>query len=89
MRSKFLMGVIVVLILTNFIVQSTAIEMIEQSSMSTRNGKTLYVGGSEPGNYTKIQDAINNASDGDTVFVYNGTYDEKVLTLCKREIPRL
>ena len=45
MRSKFLMGVIVVLILTNFIVQSTAIEMIEQSSMSTRNGRTLYVGG--------------------------------------------
>jgi parallel beta-helix repeat protein len=31
----------------------------------------LYVGGSGPGNYTRIQDAIDNASDGDTVFVYN------------------
>ena len=36
----------------------------------------LYVGGSGPGNYTKIQDAINNASDGDTVFVYHGLYNE-------------
>ena len=49
MRSKCLIGAMVVLILTNFIVQSTAIEMIEQSSMSTQNGKTLYVGGSGPG----------------------------------------
>jgi parallel beta-helix repeat protein len=31
----------------------------------------LYVGGSGPGNYTKIQDAINDSSDGDTVYVYD------------------
>ncbi|MCX6663941.1 MAG: hypothetical protein NTZ75_06800, partial [Euryarchaeota archaeon] len=31
----------------------------------------LYVGGLNPGNYSKIQDAIDNASDGDTVFVYD------------------
>jgi len=37
-------------------------------------GKTLYVGGSGAGNYSKIQDAIDNANDGDTVFVYNGVY---------------
>jgi len=43
------------------------------------NGNTLYVGGTGEGNYTKIQDAINNASDGDTVFVYNGTYYENVI----------
>ncbi len=34
-------------------------------------GNWLYVGGSGPRNYTKIQDAIDNASDGDTVFVYD------------------
>jgi len=34
-------------------------------------GSILYVGGNQPGNYSKIQDAINNASDGDTVFVYD------------------
>ena len=34
-------------------------------------GDTLYVGGSGPGNYTLIQDAIDNSSDGDTVYVYD------------------
>jgi parallel beta-helix repeat protein len=39
----------------------------------------LYVGGSGPGNYTTIQNAINAASNGDTVFVYNGTYYEHIV----------
>jgi parallel beta-helix repeat protein len=41
----------------------------------------LYVGGSGPGNYTKIQDAVDNASDGDTVFVYDDSspYYENVV----------
>lgn len=42
------------------------------------SGNTLYVGGSGPGNYTMIQNAIDNASDGDTVYVFNGTYYEDV-----------
>lgn len=37
---------------------------------------TLYVGGSGPENFTLIQDAIDNASDGDIVYVYNGVYNE-------------
>ena len=44
----------------------------------TPMGKTLYVGGDGPGNYSKIQDAIDVTSDGDTVFVYSGTYYENV-----------
>jgi parallel beta-helix repeat protein len=40
---------------------------------------TLYVGGIGPGNYTSIQDAINNASAGNTVFVHNGLYKEQIL----------
>ncbi len=31
----------------------------------------FYVGGSGPGNYSNIQEAIDNASDGDTVFVFS------------------
>lgn len=34
----------------------------------------MYVGGSGSGNYTTIQAAINDANNGDTVFVFNGTY---------------
>jgi len=35
------------------------------------DGNTLYVGGSGPNNYTRIQDAVDDAVDGDTVFVYD------------------
>ena len=45
----------------------------------TPSGKTLYVGGSGAGNYTTIQSAIDDASDGDTVFVYSGIYYENVI----------
>jgi parallel beta-helix repeat protein len=44
-----------------------------------KNYKKLYVGGSGEGNYTKIQDAIDNASEGYTVFAYNGTYYENLV----------
>lgn len=54
------------------VVPSTAVqELIEKTFPLNFDGNTLYVGGSGPNNYTKIQDAIDNASDGDTVFVYD------------------
>ncbi len=34
-------------------------------------GTILYVGGSGPGNYTSIQDALDHATDGDTIYVYH------------------
>ena len=55
----------------------TAIIPISATTLSERTfhpmakGNTLYVGGSGPNNYTKIQDAVDNSSDGDTVFVYD------------------
>ena len=50
---------------------STGITIANKSNHPISNGNTLYVGGSGPGNYSKIQDAIDNASSGDTVFVYD------------------
>lgn len=39
----------------------------------------LFVGGDGPGNFTKIQDAIDNATDEDTVYVYSGIYHEHLI----------
>ena len=43
----------------------------DMSPSSIFEGNTLYVGGLGPNNYTIIQEAIDNASDGDTIFVYD------------------
>ena len=43
------------------------------------NQKTIYVDNDGGANYTLIQDAIDNAIDGDTIFVYNGTYYEHII----------
>jgi len=45
-------------------------------SASNGSGTVYYVGGIGPGNYSTIQSAINAATAGSTVFVYNGTYHE-------------
>ncbi len=69
---------IIFLFVTSSVIPISGVTL-EQSSISTTSDNILYVGGSGEGNYTKIQDAIDNASDGDTVFVYNGTYVENVV----------
>jgi len=38
----------------------------------------LYVGGSGPGNYSTIQQAINDANHGDVIFVFSGIYHENI-----------
>ena len=56
-----------------------AIAQNTEKSQPSSKGNWLYVGGSGPGNYSKIQDAIDNASNGDTVFVFPGTYKERIV----------
>lgn len=48
------------------------------SSAQVIDRKIIYVD-DEGADYTSIQDAIDNASDGDTVFVFSGVYYENVI----------
>jgi parallel beta-helix repeat protein len=48
------------------------------SIISDVEATTLYVGGSGPENHSTINEATIAAIDGDTVFVYNGTYFENL-----------
>jgi parallel beta-helix repeat protein len=64
--------VMLFVILSSF---SVSIVVIPENAGAT----TLYVGGIGPNNYTAIRDAIENASIGNTVFVFNGIYKEQVL----------
>jgi len=62
---------IILLFFSVSVIPSTGTTDVKQIVMPTTSGDTLYVGGNGTGNYSKIQDAIDNASDGDTVYVYD------------------
>jgi parallel beta-helix repeat protein len=71
---------IILLFVGTCIIPSTAQDT--EKPLPTSRGHWLYVGGSGPGNYSKITDAVNDASDGDTVFVYNDSspyYENTIL----------
>jgi nitrous oxidase accessory protein NosD len=78
MKKCFTVGVILLFIGTAVIPSNG--QEIEKPLMTSR-GNWLYVGGSGPGNYTKIQDAINTASTGDTIFIYHDSspYNENII----------
>lgn len=69
---------IVILFIGAGAVSALNINLIDESK-PLRRSNTLYVGGSGPNNYTKIQDAIDDASIVDTIFVYQGTYHENLV----------
>jgi len=90
-RGKFMEGnnsikksivlAVILLFVSVSVIPSTGTNAVEKTSTASFDGNTLYVGGGGPGNYSTIQEAINNASDGDTVFVYNDSspYYENVV----------
>ena len=59
-------------IIAAFILLSTFVGM----NIGEVSGKTIYVG--EGGDYATIQDAIDNASDGDKIYVLPGIYHEHI-----------
>ena len=49
------------------------------SSNETNKSFTIYVDDDGGADYNKIQDAINAVSNRDTIFVYEGIYDENII----------
>lgn len=48
------------------------------SAVAEENADYIVDADGEAGSYTSIQSAIDDASDGDRIYIYNGTYDETV-----------
>ena len=69
-----LIGIFICMLLVAGFLPVSGVIIIDRIASNIVNGNTLYVGGDGPGNYSTIKDAIQNATDGDTVFVYSGTY---------------
>lgn len=77
---NIIINIIIFNIIINLIFITTPIQANDFNKIKTYTfTQTLYVGGSGPNNYTKIQDAIDNATNGDTVYVYKGSYHEHIL----------
>jgi len=64
---------------TLLIVSSVCFPSGQSTSLSLSVQRTLFVGGNGPGNYTSINSAIENSSEGDRIFVYGGLYQENIL----------
>ena len=65
------LGILVILCIFSFFFSSGTCEEITKP--------TVYVGGSGPGNYTLIQAALDNVTAGGTVYVFPGTYHERIV----------
>jgi parallel beta-helix repeat protein len=70
----------------NSIIIPNNLKVVKKSFKPLSTGNTLYVGGSGPANYTRIQDAVDNSSDGDTVFVYNDSSPYKEWVIVNKSI---
>lgn len=69
MKKRATLGIIILFLAMTWVPSS---EMVAISRFPAHpcSGNILYVGGNGPNNFTTIQDAINHAADGDTVFVF-------------------
>jgi parallel beta-helix repeat protein len=79
-KNVFSVGITILLLMLTVVPFIESLE-IKKPNIQISNGNILYVGGTGEGNFTIIQDAIDNASDDDTVFVYDDSspYYENIL----------
>jgi parallel beta-helix repeat protein len=80
-NKTLVIGILVLFVGISIIPSSATIFDVNKISTMSLGCNTLYVGGTGPGNYTSIQDAIDNASYCDTVFVLDDSspYYENVV----------
>jgi parallel beta-helix repeat protein len=69
----------IIMIFLGVCVLPTNANILKNQGKNITESGWFYVGGNGFENYTRIQDAINDASAGDTVFVYRGVYNENIL----------
>ncbi len=69
------------LVFSSSIIPISSIVVSKTVSHPYMKGNVFFVGGLGPNNYTSIQEAVDAASDGDTVFVYDDSspYNENVV----------
>jgi len=70
-------------IIVIFLILFSSCILVNAENKLIASGETIFVDDDEGADYTKIQDAVDNASDGDTIFVYNGRYFEENITIDK------
>lgn len=75
LNTKSIKFIILALIYLNMVFLSTS----HSSQEIAQGNMTLYVGGTGENNYTSIQQAIDNASNGNIIYVYNDTYYENII----------
>jgi len=78
LRKKGLVFGIILLCVGASFVSAFNVITDKNSKVIINHGNWLYVGGSGPGNYTTIQEAIDDAYNGDNLYVFGGVYEEQI-----------
>lgn len=72
MKSKIILVSLIGVLLLGILISFSSIGSCEDEII-------LFVGGTGPGNYSSIQDAVDAAGVGDTIIVHNGIYYENLV----------
>jgi len=76
-----LFGIFICMLLIITVLPASGNIDVSNNLIPLSSGKTLFVGGSGPGNYSTIQEAIDDSSDGDKIFVFDDSspYIENII----------
>jgi parallel beta-helix repeat protein len=75
MKKTIALGIVILFVIMSF-TSISGIQINNQIVNDSGRGNIIIVDDEGDGDYTSIKDAVNNASSGDTIEVYSGTYYE-------------